>query len=483
MKFFCFGKNCLHCAVESTILASSLNHFRKAGELQKIPKIFWMEVVNTMKKFLSFFLAVTMIFTLAACGNNTNSGNQNGSAGDGQSDGNTIRIGVLTPLTGSSAQLGNQVAAIYQMLTDVINEEHPELTMAMAASAGITSMDGAKLELVIADHKSDATTAVSEAKRLITEQNVVAICGEFTSAIAKAVAVVTEQYEIPLIVSCSAVSLTDGTNDFQWFFRYAITDETYIKDTFDFMNYLNENYDAGIKTIAMFSEDSEFGANIVPIEEKYAAEYGYEIVEKINYSSSATNLTSEVLKIKEADPDVLLMSSFVSDALLFFNTCKEQKYTPNFIIGQRGGFIQSDYLTAMGDENNYICTTGSWASDINTDVTRELVDLWANSSYNTEKVDLMDSHVKDAMNLLFLAMAIEQAGTTENTALREALLNLDYDMDTLMIPWNGISFNEYGQNTQSNGFVTQYYDGAYHTVYPEAGASMEPVFPMPEFDY
>ena len=447
----------------------------------------------SMKKLICLLLTAAMMFSLVACGGNTTTnntagnGNTNNSGttdeGGDAATGDTIRIGVLTPLTGASAQLGNQVAEIYQMVTDIINEEHPELTMAMAANAGIQSMGGAKLELVIADHKSDATTAVSEARRLISEENVVAICGEFTSAIAKAVAVVTEQYQIPLVASCSAVSLTDGTNNFQWFFRYAINDETYIKDTFDFLDYLNENYDAGIETVALFSEDSEFGANIVPLEEKYAEEYGYEIVETINYSSSATNLTSEVMRIKEADPDVLLMSSFVSDALLFFNTCKEQQYTPNFIIGQRGGFIQSDYLTAMGDENNYICTTASWGSDITTAVTQELVELWANSEYNSEKVDLMDSHVKDAMNLLFLAMAIEQAGTTENTALREALLNLEYDMDTLMIPWNGIEFNEYGQNTQSNGFITQYYDGAYRTVYPEAGASMEPVYPMPEFAY
>lgn len=438
-----------------------------------------------MKKLLSTILAIAMVFSLVSCGNNTQNQANNNSSSD-QTDGtgtDTIKIGVLTPLTGASAELGNQVAEIYQMVADIINEEHPELTMAMASTAGIPSMDGAKIELVIADHKSDATTAVSEAKRLITEEGVVAICGEFTSALIKAVAVVTEQYQIPFMGSGSATTLTDGSNDFEWFFRYAITDETYIKDTFDFMNYLNETQDANIKTVALFTEDSEFGANIYPLEEKYAEEYGYEIVENIHYSSSATNLTSEVLKIKQADPDVLLMSSFVSDALLFFNTCKEQQYTPNFIIGQRGGFIQSDYLTAMGDENNYICTTGSWASDIDTPVTKELLELWANSEYNTSGVDLMDSHVKDAMNLLFLAMAINQAGTTESTAVRDALRNLDYDMDTLMIPWEGIEINEYGQNTKSNGVVTQWQNGSYCTVYPEAGASVEPVYPMPEWDY
>jgi branched-chain amino acid transport system substrate-binding protein len=441
-----------------------------------------------MKKLVSMILCFAMVLSIAACGGSggtAGSGTPSPSTGSSpSSDGTeTIKIGVLTPLTGASAQLGGQTVEVYQMLVDIINEEHPELAVAMAASAGITSMNGTKIELVVADHKSDATTAVSEAKRLITEKNVVAICGEFTSALAKAVAVVTEQYQIPLVVSCSSVSLTDGTNDFEWLIRYAINDDTYVKDTFDFINYLNETQNANIKTVALFSEDSEFGANLVPVEERYAKEYGFELVEKINYSSSATNLTSEVLKLKSADPDVLIMASFVSDALLFVNTCKEQQYTPNFIIGQRGGFIQSDYLDAMGDKNNYICTTGSWAADINTEVTRQMNELWANSEYNSGKIDLLDSHVKDAINLLFLAMALEKAGTTESEALRDALLHPDYDMDTLIIPWAGIEFNEYGQNTLSNGVVTQWYDGAYHTVYPASAAAMEAVFPLPEWEY
>lgn len=446
-----------------------------------------------MKRVLCALMAAVMLFSLAACTNNnqpgdsqqpgTNQPNTNQPDNSNPGDPATVKIGVLTFLTGPSAELGRQVSEIYQMVADIINEEHPELTMAMAASAGIPSMNGAKIELVIADHKGDANTAVSEAKRLITEQHVVALAGEYTSALIKAVAAVTEQYQIPFMASGSAVTLTDGSNDFEWFFRYAITDETYIKDTFDFLDYLNETQNAGIKTVALFTEDSEFGANIRPLEQKYAAEHGYEIVEDISYSSSATNLTAEVLKIKTADPDVLLMSSFVSDALLFINTCKQQKYTPNFIIGQRGGFIQSDYLSAMGEGNQYICTTGSWASDINTPVTQELKELWANSEYNSSKVDLMDSHVKDVMNLLFLAMAFDQAGTTEATAVREALRNLEYNMDTLMIPWAGIEINEYGQNTKSNGVVTQWQDGTYCTVYPGDAASVTPVYPMPEWDY
>lgn len=388
-----------------------------------------------------------------------------------------IRIGFLTPLTGASAALGQQVEWAGNMIVDLINEEHPESHMALAAGAGLPNLNGAKIELVVADHKSDATTAVAEAKRLITEENVVAITGEFTSALIKAVAVVTEQYEIPLLAAGSAVTLTDGSTPLNWFFRFGVNDSTYIKDTFDFLDMLNEQQDAGIETVAFVSEDSEFGANIVVQEVKYAEEGGFDIVENISYPASSTNLTAEVLKIKAADPDALIMASFVSDALLFLNTCKEQNYTPKLIIGQRGGFIQPDYLEAIGDMNTYICTTGSWAADLDSVVTQELVALYPEKYSNG--VALSDGHVKDIACLLFVSMAINQAGTTEPAAVQAALRDLDFNMDELIIPWKDITMDEYGQNTSANGIVAQWVDGKYQTVYPAEVAAIEATYPMP----
>lgn len=391
-----------------------------------------------------------------------------------------IRIGFLTPLTGPSAALGQQVQWAGNMIVDLINESHPESHMALAAEEGLPNLNGAKIEIVVADHKSDTATAVAEAKRLITEENVVAITGEFTSAEIKAVAVVTEQYEIPLLAAGSAVTLTDGSTPLNWFFRFGVNDATYIKDTFNFLAELNEQRDAGIKTVALVSEDSEFGANIVIQEQKYAADGNFEIVENISYPASSTNLTAEVLKIKEANPDVVIMASFVSDALLFLNTCKEQKFTPNFIIGQRGGFIQPDYLSAIGDLNDFVCTTGSWAADLDSAVTQELVELYP--AQYSDGITLSDGHVKDIACLHFVALAINQAGTTESNAVREALRNLDVSMDQLIIPWKGINMNEYGQNTSSNGIIAQWIDGKYQTVYPMDVAAKEAVYPMPKWD-
>lgn len=391
-----------------------------------------------------------------------------------------IKIGFLTPLTGTSAALGKQVLDAAKMLVDLINDAHPESKMFLAEKAGLPNLNGAKIELVVADHKSDATVAVAEAKRLITEEKVVGLTGEYTSALIKAIAPVTEQYEIPFLAAGSAVTLTDGSIPLKWFFRFGVTDATYIKDTFEFMKMLNDTQNAGIKTVAFFSEDSEFGANIVKQEYIYAKEFNFEVVEDIKYPANATNLTAEVLKLKKADPDVLVMASFVSDALLFMNTAQEQKYSPRLIIGQRGGFIQPDYLKAMGSKNDYILTTGSWSADLKSPVGQELIKLYP-EKYSGGAA-LSDAHVKDIACLHFLAMAINQAGTTESKAVAAALRNLKYDMATLVIAWKGIAINEFGQNTLSNGIVAQFKDGKYQTVYPADVAAMKAVYPMPPWD-
>jgi branched-chain amino acid transport system substrate-binding protein len=438
----------------------------------------------SFKKLLCITLALTMVvLSLAGCGNQTNNDSQTSidssiKADSSNSDeSEVIRIGFLTPLTGASAALGQQVEWAANMVVDLINEPNPDFHMAFAAGEGLPNLNGAKIEIVVADHKSDPTTAVAEARRLITEENVVAITGEFTSALIKAVAVVTEQYEIPFLAAGSAVTLTDGSTPLNWFFRFGVNDATYIKDTFDFLDMLNNEQGADIKTVALVSEDSEFGANIVKEELKYAELAGYEVVQNINYSASATNLTAEVLKIKQADPDVLIMASFVSDALLFVNTCIEQNYTPKLIIGQRGGFIQPDYLEAMGDRNNYICTTGSWSADLDAIVTQELVELYPAKYSNG--IALSDGHAKDIACLLFAAMGINQAGTTESSAVQAALRDLEYNMDELIIPWDGITIDEYGQNTSANGVVVQWVDGKYQTVYPSNVAAIDAVYPMP----
>ena len=442
------------------------------------------------KKILALFLAAAMGLSLVACGGST-TGESSDTASDSATtdaaadavddtaSGETIKIGFLTPMSGANATYGLQVKAAGEMMAAVINEEHPDMAVALAKEAGLPNLNGAKIELVFADSKQDPTTAASEAKRLITEQGVVAMTGQYTSAVTKAVAVVTETYGIPLLTAGSSPTLTAPETGLEWYFRFGPNDNTSIEDSFKYLKELNDTKNADIKTVALVSEDTEFGANIRIAEQTYAEQYGFEVVEDISYSSSATNVSSEVLRIKTADPDVIFMASYSSDAILYLKTFKEQNYAPKMILGQRGGFIQTDFLDTMAGDTEYICTTAGWSSDLETEASKQLVELY--KDFTPDGAELSEGHVKDMINVLLLGLAINQAGTTEPEQVREALRNLDVDTSTLPIPWNGISIDEYGQNTSANSFIVQMTDGNYRTVYPTENATVDVVYPMPNW--
>ena len=127
------------------------------------------------KKILALFLAAAMGLSLVACGGSTTGESSDtasdsattDAAADDTASGETIKIGFLTPMSGANATYGLQVKAAGEMMASVINEEHPEMAVALAKEAGLPNLNGAKIELVFADSKQDPTTAASEAKRLM----------------------------------------------------------------------------------------------------------------------------------------------------------------------------------------------------------------------------------------------------------------------------------------------------------------------------
>ena len=73
------------------------------------------------------------------------------------------------------------------------------------------------------------------------------------------------------------------------------------------------------------------------IEEKLAGELKYPIVEKIIYPAKSTQLTSEVQRIKAANPDLIMQSSYLGDAILSMKTYKELGVSPDALLANDAG--------------------------------------------------------------------------------------------------------------------------------------------------
>jgi len=439
--------------------------------------------MRKLRKIVTIVMVICLAMTIFGCQSApeqaTEEATASEAAGETASGEDTIKIGCIYALSGTNAQAGKEYIEAIKLAADIINGEY-DLDMPFAKEIGLPNLGGRKIELVIADHQGSPEVGMAETERLITNEDVVAIVGAQMSAVCKTSSNVAERLGIPYLTpECTSSELTE--RGLKWFFRITPVDTTFVNDTYKFLDEMNATKDAGIKTVAIVSEDTEYGALLAHEEEALAAEYGYEVVEKIIFPANSTNVTSEVLKLVKAQPDAILMAVYASDGILFMNTMKEQNYLPKMIIGQRGGFTMAEFLGNLEDKADYLYTTNVWALDLadSNELIAKVNDMYKERS----GVNLTGDYSRAFTGLMTIADAINRAGSTDPEAIRTALIETEITNEGQMIvPWDGIKFDEKGQNEWASGIVTQAKDGIYHTVYPASGAAMDPVVPMPGWD-
>jgi branched-chain amino acid transport system substrate-binding protein len=95
----------------------------------------------------------------------------------------------------------------------------------------------------------------------------------------------------------------------------------------------------------------------------------------------------------------------------------------------------------------------------------------------------MDEVVARAFTgLLTLADAINRAGSTSPPAIQKALRETNIPGAQLIMPWQGIEFDDKGQNRFAAGIVTQILDNEYKVVWPFDVAEVPAVWPAPPWD-
>ena len=391
--------------------------------------------------------------------------------------GETIKIGVLVPLTGPAVQAGVETKALLKLYQEVINTKNHELKMPFWDSEGLPNLGNAKIEFVIGD-LSTPDVAMVEAERLITEEGVIGLAGNFSSASTKTAMVMADKYGVILLSEGTSESLAE--EGYAYFGRTWPGDNTFVKDTFEYIKWLNENENAGIKRIALVCEDSEFGANIGKVERKVALEYGFEIVEDIFYSATASNVTSEVLRLKNHNPDAVIMSSYIADALLFVSTFKEQNYFPKMLMGQRGGFASSDFVRNLKKDADYCMSTARWNTDFKSEISQQMAKMY--QEQYSGGIELIGDVLAAAWDAYLIAIIANQAGSTDVDEMRAAMsegIKVNPAEDPTEMP--GYKFGESGQNEYTTAIVVQMKDNKLHTVYPAKVASQKGVYPAPNW--
>jgi len=259
-------------------------------------------------------MMAVLALTVTACGDDSSDDTASGGSGGGDSsgtcvDGDTVKLGFLNSTSGAMAISEQTVRDSLIMAAEEIND-----------AGGI--MDK-KIEFVEEDGQSEPTVFAEKINKLLTEDQVAAVFGGWTSASRKAMLPVVEGANGLLFYPVQYEGLEASKNIY---YTGATTNQQIIPA----MDFLKSK---DVKTLFLAGSDYVFPRTANKIIKQYAKELGIEIVGEEYVPLDSDDWTTQVAKIAAAKPDFV------------FNTINGSSNV---------GFIKAYYEAGLGPDNSPI---------------------------------------------------------------------------------------------------------------------------------
>ena len=348
-----------------------------------------------------------------------------------------IRIGAIFAVTGPAANLGLPESRTLQMLVDEAN-----------SSGGIL---GRKIELIVKDSQGNTEKAVSFAKQLVEESQVLAIIGPTTSGESMALKGYADQNE-QILISCAAAA-TIVNPVAKWVFKTPQMDSFAAQAIFTTMKKL------GISRIGVVVSNTGFGQGGKAQLEKLAPQNGLTVAITEVYDSTATDLTAVLAKVKAQNVQAVVNWSVEPAQSLVPKNMKQMGFdVPLF---QSHGFGNIAFVTAAGKAaDGIIFPAGRLlvADVLPASHPQKQVLSAYKKAYETkflEDVSTFGGHAYDAF--LILTEGIRKAGGTDKFKVRDAIEGLKGVVGTAGVfnfspeDHNGLTMDSFEMLTVKNG--------------------------------
>lgn len=385
-----------------------------------------------------------------------------------------VKIGVIYPLSGNSANAGNYSKMAIEVGADVINNGNAELAkiMPLAKGGGLPGLKGAKIQLIFADNQGTPAAGQNQALRLISEEKVAALIGAYQSGITLTASAIAERHGVPFLTAESvAANLTE--RGFKWFFRTTPVAADFARA---YSTFLKEQKAAGqkVNSIAVVHENTEYGNSVASVIADQFGKDGLNVSQKITYSANSSDVQPQVLQLKEKNPDVVIFISYTSDAILYAKTMKELNWKPAIMIADNAGFNDPSFVKSMAPMVEGLINRSAYSGGKPGSVPALFNALY---KAKTGGDDLDDVSVRGLQGFLVMADAINRAGSTDPAKIRDALKATDLKADQMVAGYDGVKFDDKGQNVLASSVVTQMRGGQYLSVFPKARATTDLILP------
>lgn len=367
---------------------------------------------------LSVVALAAAALTLTACGSETPSaGGVQAPAGTGSSspakgDKGMLTVGLLNPVTGPFAALGEDVNAAFELY--------------LKQNGG--SLGGYGIKVVKEDTANDPGVATQKARQLVEQGGAGIVVGLVNSGVAYAVAPYLKQADVPLLITVAGADGLTRTKDGN-VFRVSYTGS---QDTMPAGDYVCNKL--GYKTASIVGLDYSFGWEAAGGFARTYEDAGCKVVQEL-YAPLATQDWAPYVTQIDREADVVFAVAPGSDAVRFFKTVKGFGLkTPIFA---HGSTTDETLLPTIGATAEGVMTSLHYSPLIDNPVNKEFVQAWTDATDRSA-----NQYAEDGWAA---AQALEAAlegikGEATAKAIRAALPNV-----AIKAPRGPMSFDDYGQ--------------------------------------
>lgn len=344
-------------------------------------------------------------------------------------DAQTIKIGVIQPLTGGVAFDGNNVIKGARLAVKEIND-----------AGGVL---GSQVELVIADGACKPAESVSAAEKLITADKVPVIMGAFCSGATQAVMPVAEKNQIPLVTGVSSLpKLTEAGN--KWFFRNAETDAmlavAFSKSLYN---------DLKFKSVFFMAANDDWGRGTVESFKHVLEGLGAKTVGTEYFDYAHADFYTPLTKVRAAKPDLVVVVAETQAAATLVKQAKE--LSMNSKIFGVGAWATPTFMNLAGPAADGLLAGVAYAPTITGDLNKVFVD-----KFKAANNELPGKYSMSGYNTIhIIAQAIKRAGAADPAKIRNALPATDYTG-----PTGRLQFDAKGQVYGQDVFLVELQGGS-----------------------
>ena len=364
----------------------------------------------------------------------------------------TIKVGIVLPVTGPQAKFGEIEKQSFDMALEEIN--------------GGGGIKGKKLEFLIEDDTGRPEVGRSVVEKLITKDKVVMLGGGYSSSVVYAVAGVAQQNRVPFLINTGAADkITEQGWDYV--FRLNPPVSEYASGVEGFLAEVVKPKDAVI-----LHENSLFGTKGAKAFKKSCKKLGIKVLMTEGYEHGGIDFKPVLVKVKQLNPDLVYMISYIMDASLLMRQARELKLTPKLFVGGAAGFTLPEFDQNAGKAANFVVSATLWHQVLPLPGAMDYFNRFK-AKYNKDT----EYHGAEAYAAAYVIKdVLSRAKSFSPEDIKQALSETK-----LMTVFGPVKFTSYDKKINQNRlttYVVQWQHGKLQLIWPKNLANAKYVYPV-----